>query len=74
MPKRIVKAFKEDTLRIIEEDIDRLLEVEGIGPKRIEMIKRPGKSRRKLKNIMIFLQSHGVSTSYGGKDIQDIRR
>jgi exodeoxyribonuclease V alpha subunit len=65
--KRIVKAFKEDTLRIIEEDIDRLLEVEGIGPKRIEMIKKAWEEQKEVKNIMIFLQSHGVSTSYGVK-------
>ena len=47
--RRIVKTFKEDTLRVIEEETDRLLEVEGIGPKRIEMIKAAWRSRRKLR-------------------------
>jgi len=65
--RRIVKTFKEDTLRVIEEETDRLLEVEGIGPKRIEMIKAAWEEQKEVKNIMIFLQSHGVSTAYGVK-------
>ena len=56
--KRIVKKFKEDTIRIIDEEPDRLLEAEGIGPKRLEMIKRPGRIKRN-KNVMLFLQSEG---------------
>ncbi len=63
--RRIVKAFKEDTLRVIEEETERLLEVEGIGPKRVEMIKTAWEEQKEVKNIMIFLQSHGVSTAYG---------
>ncbi|HCS75382.1 MAG TPA: ATP-dependent RecD-like DNA helicase [Clostridiales bacterium] len=65
--KRIVKTFKEDTLRVIEEETDRLLQVDGIGPKRIEMIKKAWEEQKEVKNIMIFLQSHGVSTAYGVK-------
>ena len=65
--RRIVKTFKEDTLRVIEEETDRLLEVKGIGPKRIEMIKAAWEEQKEVKNIMIFLQSHGVSTAYGVK-------
>ncbi|MGI6706602.1 MAG: ATP-dependent RecD-like DNA helicase [Clostridia bacterium] len=65
--KRIVKAFKEDTIRIIEEEPERLLEVEGIGKKRVEMIKKAWQEQKEIKNIMLFLQSHGVSTSFGVK-------
>jgi exodeoxyribonuclease V alpha subunit len=65
--KRIVRVFKEDTLRVIEEETERLLQVEGIGPKRIEMIKEAWEEQKEVKNIMIFLQSHGVSTAYGVK-------
>lgn len=65
--KRIVKAFKEDTIRIIEEEPERLLEVEGIGPKRVEMIKKAWQEQKEVKNIMLFLQSHGVSTAHGVK-------
>ena len=65
--KRIVRTFQADTLRIIEEETDRLLQVEGIGPKRVEMIKKAWEEQKEVKNIMIFLQSHGVSTAYGVK-------
>jgi len=65
--KRIVNAFKHDTLRVIEEEVERLLEVEGIGHKRVEMIKQAWEEQKEVKNIMLFLQSHGVSTTYGVK-------
>jgi exodeoxyribonuclease V alpha subunit len=65
--KRIVKVFGKDTIDIIEEEPDRLMEVPGIGPKRIEMIKKAWEEQREVKNIMLFLQSHGVSTSHGAK-------
>ena len=62
--KRIVKKFKEDTIRIIDEEPDRLLEAEGIGPKRLEMIKKAWQDQKEIKNVMLFLQSNGVSPSY----------
>lgn len=65
--KRIVKKFREDTLKVIEEEPDLLLEIEGIGQKRIDMIKKAWEEQKEVRNIMIFLQSHGVSTSYGVK-------
>ncbi|NLJ88612.1 MAG: ATP-dependent RecD-like DNA helicase [Epulopiscium sp.] len=65
--KRIVKHFKEDTLRIIEDEPDRLIEVDGIGKKRLKLIKKAWQEQKEIKNIMIFLQSHGVSTAYGVK-------
>ncbi|HZK33824.1 MAG TPA: ATP-dependent RecD-like DNA helicase [Bacillota bacterium] len=65
--KRIVKKFKEDTLKIIEQDPGLLLEIEGIGDKRIEMVKAAWEEQREVRNIMVFLQSHGVSTTYGAK-------
>ncbi len=65
--KRIVKVFKGDTLQVIEEQTERLLEVEGIGKKRVEMIKKAWEEQKEVKNIMIFLQTHGVSTAYGVK-------
>jgi len=65
--KRIVKKFKEDTLRVIEEEPDLLLNIEGIGEKRLEMIKAAWEEQKEVRNIMIFLQSHGISTVYGVK-------
>ncbi len=65
--KKIVKQFKEDTIRIIEERPDKLTEVEGIGPKRLEMIKKAWQEQKEIKNVMLFLQSNGVSTAYAVK-------
>jgi exodeoxyribonuclease V alpha subunit len=65
--KRIVKKFKEDTLKIIEEEPERLVEVDGIAYKRMEMIKDAWQEHKEIKNVMLFLQEHDVPTSYGIK-------
>lgn len=65
--RRIVKYFKEDTLRVLEESPDYLTKVEGIGPKRLERIKKAWQEQKEIKNVMLFLQSSGVSTAYAVK-------
>lgn len=65
--RRIVNHFKEDTLKVIEEQADYLVQVEGIGQKRVEMIKNAWQEQKEIKNVMLFLQSHGVSTAYAVK-------
>jgi exodeoxyribonuclease V alpha subunit len=65
--KKIVKQFKEDTIRVIEDEPDKLTKVEGIGPKRLEMIKKAWQEQKEIKNVMLFLQSNGVSTAYAVK-------
>jgi exodeoxyribonuclease V alpha subunit len=65
--KRIVEHFKEKTLDVIENDIARLGEVPGIARKRVEMIKRAWEEQRSVKEVMLFLQSHGVSTHFAVK-------
>ncbi|MBQ3371812.1 MAG: ATP-dependent RecD-like DNA helicase [Oscillospiraceae bacterium] len=65
--KRIVSAFGEDTLRIIEEQPEELLKINGIGPLRVERIKKSWAEQREIKNIMLFLQGHDVSTSHATK-------
>jgi exodeoxyribonuclease V alpha subunit len=67
MAKRIVKRFKEETLSIIEEDIERLTAIEGIGPKRIAMIKKAWDEQKEIRTIMIFLQDHGVGPGYSAR-------
>ena len=64
---RIVRQFGEATLEVIEEDPDRLLEVPGIGRTRVERIKESWQEQKEIKNIMLFLQSHGVSTAHATK-------
>ncbi len=65
--RRIVGCFREDTLRVIEEEPDKLVNVEGIGPKRVAMIKKAWQEQKEIKNVMLFLQSNGVSTAYAVK-------
>ena len=65
--KRIVQTFGKETLEVIEEDPDRLLEVQGIGKLRVDRIKKSWEEQKEIKNIMLFLQSHDVSTSHATK-------
>ncbi|HVP76849.1 MAG TPA: ATP-dependent RecD-like DNA helicase [Thermodesulfobacteriota bacterium] len=67
MSERIVQKFGLDTLEVIEKKPERLSEVEGIGSKRVSMIKEAWVAQREIKEIMIFLQGHGVSASYSAK-------
>lgn len=63
MADRIVGHFGVDTLRIIEEEPKRLVEVPGLGPKRTKMIAVAWEEQKIIKEVMIFLQGVGVSTS-----------
>ncbi|EJX01428.1 helicase, RecD/TraA family [gut metagenome] len=63
----IVQQFGLDTIDVIETDIQRLHEVPGIGKKRVEMIRESWEKQKDIKNVMLFLQGHGVSTAYAAK-------
>lgn len=65
--KKIVAQFGTETLEVIETDISRLQEVDGIGKKRIKMIRDSWERQKEIKNVMLFLQDHGVSTSFVAK-------
>ena len=65
--KRIVQKYGVDTFAIIEDNIELLIEVEGIGHKRVQMIAESWERQKEIKNIMLFLQDHQVSTSYAAK-------
>ena len=65
--KRIVEKFGKDTLDVIEETPDELLKVSGIGKVRVDRIKTSWQEQKEIKNIMLFLQSHEVSTSHATK-------
>src|SRR3982750_175253 len=60
---RIVGHFGVDTLRVIEEEPGRLVEVPGLGPKRTQLIGRAWEEQKAIKEVMVFLQGVGVSTS-----------
>ncbi len=65
--KLIVGKFGVDTIEVIETDIERLKEVDGIGRKRIDMIRESWEKQKEIKNVMVFLQGYGVSTAYAAK-------
>ena len=76
--KKIVAKFREKTLEILDNDIEELKKVEGIGEKKLKLIMESYVGQRELKNVIMFYQSHGMSTSqcmkiykkYGSSAIQ----
>ena len=67
MAKKIVQCFKEHTLDIIENNIKKLTKIEGIGKKRVLMIKKAWDDQKEIREVMIFLQSHDISSTYAYK-------
>ncbi|MFI9061402.1 ATP-dependent RecD-like DNA helicase [Streptomyces sp. NPDC053429] len=79
--ERIVDHFGTDTLEVIEEEPGRLIEVPGLGPKRTKLIGAAWEEQKAIKEVMVFLQGVGVSTSiavriykkYGDASISVVR-
>ncbi|MDD5511150.1 MAG: helix-hairpin-helix domain-containing protein, partial [Dehalococcoidales bacterium] len=67
MAKRVVSLFGLETLDIIEERSERLLDVEGIGRIRAERISKAWQEQKEVREVMVFLQGHGVSSTYAVK-------
>ena len=65
--QRIVSRFGLDTIQIIEDEVNRLYEVDGIGPKRVAKIHESWEKQKEIKNVMLFLQGYGVSTAFAAK-------
>lgn len=64
---RIVQCFGSNTLDIIEETPEKLLEVDGIGKVRLDRIRKSWQEQKEIRNIMVFLQGHNVSTGHATK-------
>jgi exodeoxyribonuclease V alpha subunit len=81
MAERMVKHFGVDIMHIIEDSPQRLIEVDGLGPKRTAMITAAWAEQKAIKEVMVFLQGVGVSTSlavriykkYGDKSVDVVR-
>ena len=58
--KKIVTYFKQDTLEIFESNINRLTEVPGIATKKLEMIESAWTEHQAIREVMMFLQHHGI--------------
>ncbi|MGW0120235.1 SF1B family DNA helicase RecD2 [Streptomyces sp. NPDC003327] len=79
--ERIVDHFGTDTLDVIESEPKRLIEVPGLGPKRTKLIGAAWEEQKAIKEVMVFLQGVGVSTSiavriykqYGDASISVVR-
>lgn len=65
--RRIVAHFGLETLEVIESQIERLLEVPGISHGRVKHIQTAWETQKAIKEVMVFLQGHGVSTTYAAK-------
>ena len=65
--EKIVNIFKEETLDILDKDINKLLNIEGIGAKKLDLIKKSWGEQKAIKEIMMFLQSFEISPSYALK-------
>ncbi|MFP6589229.1 MAG: helix-hairpin-helix domain-containing protein, partial [Candidatus Latescibacterota bacterium] len=81
MAERIVERFGIDALEVIDNQPRRLLQVTGLGRKRVQAISEAWKKQRRIRDVMVFLQSHGVGTGhavriyeeYGDEAIQRVR-
>jgi exodeoxyribonuclease V alpha subunit len=62
--KKIVRHFGKETLPVFEEEIERLTEVPGIAKKKLRMIRTAWAEHRSIRDVMMFLQSHGISTLF----------
>jgi exodeoxyribonuclease V alpha subunit len=62
--KRIVRHFGDQTLNVFEEEIGRLMEVPGIAKKKLASITSAWEEHRAIRDVMLFLQSHGISTLF----------
>jgi exodeoxyribonuclease V alpha subunit len=65
--KRIVARFGIDTLDILDQEPERLQEVDGIGPKRAAALAQAWAEQKQIRQVMLFLQSHGVTTGLAVK-------
>ncbi len=64
---KIVSHFGLDTLHVIDTCPDKLLEVEGLGKKRVEKIISCWTDQKTIRDVMVFLQGHGVSPAFAQK-------
>lgn len=64
---RIVQRFGLDTLQVLDDEPGRLREALGVGPKRAALIARAWEEQKAIKEVMLFLQSHGVTTNLAVK-------
>lgn len=65
--KRIVKQYGVETLNVINDTPDVLMDIDGIGTKRLERIKTCWQEQKSIREVMVFMQGHGISPTYAQK-------
>lgn len=65
LAERVVKTFGQDTIRVLDEEPEKLASVRGIGKKNLATIVESWRENRSLSDLMQFLQPHGISAAYG---------
>jgi exodeoxyribonuclease V alpha subunit len=81
LAKRVVDAFGIDTLKILDDDINRLTEVPGIGEKKLQEITAAWKEKQALREVLLFFQTHNISltlaqkiySAYGERAIERVK-
>ncbi len=69
--KKIVKHFAAETLTVFEKQIGRLVEVEGIASKKLKSIEKAWSEHKAIREVMMFLQGHGISTLFAVRIYKD---
>ena len=64
MARRITAKFGEQTLEVIESEPEELLKVPGIGSVRAKTISQAFHEQKKIRDVMLFLQTHGISSTF----------
>ena len=64
---RMIKAFGDKVLQVLDEDPERLLKVKGISPGKLEQISQSWNAQREVRGLLLFLQTHKVPTTFANK-------
>ncbi|MGM0424228.1 MAG: SF1B family DNA helicase RecD2 [Thermodesulfobacteriota bacterium] len=70
LAQRLVDHFGCAVLDILDKEPQKLLQVEGVGPKKLESIKASWEKQREIREVILFLQEHGVPATFAGRIFQ----
>jgi exodeoxyribonuclease V alpha subunit len=68
--KKITAAFGLDTLRVVEEEPERLRQVRGLGDRRIEDLQQAVRAQKDLQNVLVFLRTHGLGAALAARIVR----
>ena len=68
--EKIVQAFGDQTLRVIEDDPDQLRKVKGLGPRKIEELSEAVRAQKDLQNVLVFLRAHGLGAGLAARVVK----